>query len=47
MVTKMNISSPMPVSHGLKVGIGEVIAIFWTIHDPPLIQGLKDGDGER
>ena len=33
-----------PVLNPSKTGIGEVIDIFWTINDPPGLQGLNDGD---
>ena len=30
-----------------KMGIGEGIAISWTINDPPKLQGLEVINGER
>ena len=32
--------------NAIKTGIGEAIAIFWTINDPAGFQGFKDGDRE-
>ena len=43
MVQKMAMTSPIPVFKGLKAGIEEVTATFWTINDPP---GIPRGNYE-
>ena len=39
---KEHLNNYVKAMYPLKVRIGEVIAIFWTINDPPGLQGLKN-----